>query len=94
MERPKQQLVSLSSVVISGMAAVVVAVFTIIASASFAALIFAAPLDSFVANGLWMALVTAVVVGLLVALTSSYAGAVAIPQDRVAPILAAASNHS
>ena len=67
---------------------VVVAIFTVIASASFAALIFSPPLDEFVGRGIWMALITALIVGLLVAITSSYPGAIAIPQDRVAPILA------
>jgi len=65
-----------------------VAVFTIIASASFAALIFHGVLQPYIASGLWMGLVTAVIVGLLVALTSSCHGAIAIPQDRIAPILA------
>src|SRR5580658_1474500 len=66
----------------------VTASFTIIACGSFAALIFAGPLHSFVAQGIWIGLFTALVVGLIVALASSYAGAIAIPQDRVAPILA------
>ena len=69
-------------------AGAVVAIFTVIASASFAALIFAGPVRDFVSSGIYMALVTAVVVGSLVALTSSCRGAIAIPQDRIAPILA------
>src|SRR5262249_24942740 len=51
-------------------------------------LIFTGPLDNFVAQGIWIGLFTALVVGFIVSLTSSYAGAIAIPQDRVAPILA------
>src|SRR5215471_10439265 len=69
-------------------AGAVLAVFTVIASASFAALIFAPPLDQFITHGIWMALITALIVGMVIALTSSYPGAIAIPQDRVAPILA------
>ena len=68
-------------------AGLVVAVFTIIASASFAALIFAGPVRDYVSSGIYLALVTAVVVGSIVALTSSCHTAVAIPQDRIAPIL-------
>jgi SulP family sulfate permease len=66
----------------------VVAVFTVIASASFASLIFSAPLNGFVPIGIRMALTTAVIVGTLVALTSSCRAVIAIPQDRVVPILA------
>jgi sulfate permease, SulP family len=68
-------------------AAFVTAAFTIIACGSFAALIFSGPLDHFVSQGIWIGLFTALVIGLFVSLTSSYAGMIAIPQDRVAPIL-------
>jgi SulP family sulfate permease len=64
-----------------------VAVFTVIASASFASLIFAGPLTGFVPVGIRMALVTAVLVGFLVAVISSCRVAIAIPQDRIVPIL-------
>ena len=63
-------------------------VFTIIAASSFASLIFVGPLQPFTGNGIWMMLWTAFVVGILVALSSSLRGVVAIPQDRIAPILA------
>jgi len=63
-------------------------VFTIIAASSFASLIFAGPLQPFTGNGIWLMLWTALVVGILVALTSSLRGVVAIPQDRIAPIMA------
>lgn len=69
-------------------AVLVTASFTIIACGSFAALIFNGPLGAFVARGIWIGLFTALVVGIVVALVSSYAGAIAIPQDRVAPIFA------
>ena len=65
----------------------VVAVFTVIASASFASLIFAGSLTGFVPVGIRMALVTAVLVGFLVAVMSSCRVAIAIPQDRIVPIL-------
>src|SRR5215468_3665632 len=84
--RQTHGLLSRLAIIIS--AGSVVAIFTVIASVSFASLIFAPPLDPFVASGIRVALTTAVVAGAWVALTSSYTGAIAIPQDRVAPILA------
>src|SRR5262249_27384659 len=69
-------------------AGLLVAIFTVIASASFASLIFNGPLSAFVPTGIRMALVAAVIVGLVVALSSSCRVAIAIPQDRIVPILA------
>ena len=63
-------------------------VFTIIAASSFASLIFAGPLQPFAGNGIWLMLWTALVVGIMVAVASSLRGVVAIPQDRIAPIMA------
>jgi SulP family sulfate permease len=77
-----------SGAVTTACAGFVTAAFTIIACGSFAALIFTGPLEGFVTEGIWMGLFTALVVGMIVSLASSYAGAIAIPQDRVAPILA------
>jgi sulfate permease, SulP family len=79
---------TLSGVMATASASCVVAAFTIIACGSFAALIFTGPLARFIDQGIWIGLFTAFVVGLIVSLTSSYAGAIAIPQDRIAPILA------
>src|SRR5689334_6897869 len=69
-------------------AALVAAAFTTIACSSFAALIFSGPLEQFVGRGIWLGLFTALVVGIIVSLLSSCPGVIAIPQDRVAPILA------
>ncbi len=69
------------------LAALVTASFTIVAAGSFASLIFSDRLHDAVGYGTWSALFAALVVGALVALTSSYRGAIAIPQDRIAPIL-------
>ena len=77
-----------SGTVTTASSALVTAAFTIIACSSFAALIFAGPLEPFVGRGIWLGLFTALVVGVLVSLMSSYPGAIAIPQDRVVPILA------
>jgi SulP family sulfate permease len=60
----------------------------VIAAASFASLIFSGPLNGFVPIGIRMALTAAVVVGMLVSLTSSCPAVIAIPQDRIVPILA------
>jgi SulP family sulfate permease len=79
---------TISKVAVTASAGFVVAIFTVIAAASFASLIFTGPLDSFVPSGIAMALTTAVVGGLIIALTSSSRVAIAIPQDRIAPILA------
>lgn len=79
---------ALSQAALNGSAGFVVAVFTVIASASFASLIFGGLLNDFVSTGIRMALTTAVVVGSLVAVTSSCRTAIAIPQDRIVPILA------
>src|SRR5215471_15841944 len=78
----------LSGTVATICASLVTAAFTIIACGSFAALIFTGPLEKFVGQGVWIGLFTAFVVGLIVSLMSSFVGAIAIPQDRIAPILA------
>lgn len=61
---------------------------TVITSASVATLIFTDPLAGHLAQGINAALITAVVVGLIVSLRSSCGIAIAIAQDRKAPILA------
>ena len=76
-----------SGAVTTASAAIVTAAFTMIACGSFAALIFSGPLEPYVGQGIWIGLFTALVVGIIVALASSCPGVIAIPQDRVAPIL-------
>ena len=76
-----------SGAVTTASAAIVTAAFTTIACGSFAALIFSGPLEPYVGQGVWIGLFTAVVVGIIVSLASSCPGVVAIPQDRIAPIL-------
>lgn len=58
---------------------------------SYAALIFSGVLASYVANGIGLALFGAVVLGLVVALTSSYRGMLALPQESPAALLAIAA---
>ena len=67
---------------------VVMAVVILIASLSFGTLIFSGDLAYGVADGIGVALVSAAIVGLVIAFRSSYPGSVAIPQDRTAPIMA------
>ncbi len=57
----------------------------LIASLSFGSLIFGGNLAFGVADGIGVALICASVVGLVVALLSSYPATVAIPQDRHRP---------
>lgn len=78
---PSRLLPSLAAGLVMGILLVVVAV-------SFAALIFSGQLVDFLPIGIGIALFSAVVFGVVVALLSSFPGAVAIPQDSPAAILA------
>jgi len=66
----------------------VVAIMTVVMSVSFVALIFVNPISGFVSEGTSLMLLMAAILGIFMALFSSYAGMIAIPQDRVAPIVA------
>lgn len=69
-------------------AGLVAGIVTILVEISFAAMIFAGDLVSFVPNGIGLLLFGALVIGIVVALTSSFSGTVAVPQDNSAAILA------
>jgi SulP family sulfate permease len=69
-------------------AGVVVAAFTVVLALSFGSLIFSGGLALASAQGVLIALITAVAGGLVVTWRSSYSAVMAIPQDRTAPILA------
>jgi SulP family sulfate permease len=66
----------------------ILAMLTVVLSVSFVALIFVDPIAGFVGEGSSLMLWTAVVAAVGMALFSSYAGMIAVPQDRVAPIIA------
>jgi SulP family sulfate permease len=66
----------------------VVAMMTMVLSVSFVALIFVGPITGFAGEGTNLMLLTAVILGIFMAVFSSYAGTIAVPQDRVAPIVA------
>jgi len=66
----------------------VVAMMTVVLSVSFVALIFVDPIGGFAGEGTSLMLLTAVIMGIFMAIFSSYPGTIAIPQDRVAPIVA------
>ncbi|MFQ5350348.1 MAG: SulP family inorganic anion transporter [Thermoanaerobaculia bacterium] len=70
------------------LAGLVVGIVVVIVALSFAALIFSGDLAVFVPNGIGLALYTSVVVGVVVALSSSFPGMVATPQDSPAAITA------
>jgi len=67
---------------------IVVTMMTVVLSVSFVALIFVDPITGFVGAGTSLMLMTAVVVAIFMGIFSSYAGTIAIPQDRIAPIVA------
>ena len=66
----------------------VVAMMTVVMSVSFVALIFVDPITGLVGEGTSLMLLMAAILGVFMAVFSSYAGTIAIPQDRVAPIVA------
>jgi len=72
----------------SAIGGLVAGMITVILSISFAMLIFGGELGAHLPAGIGLALFSAVLVAVIVALTSSYPATVAIPQDRIAPILA------
>ncbi len=61
---------------------------TVTIAVSFAALIFVSPIDGWMSYGSELMVFTAVVAGLGMFLFSSFPGTIAIPEDRIAPILA------
>jgi SulP family sulfate permease len=66
----------------------VVAMMTTVLSVSYVALIFVGPISSFMGEGASLMLLCAGIISIFMALFSSFAGTVAIPQDRVVPIVA------
>lgn len=74
----------LPSVVAGGVAGMI----TVVLSISFAILIFAGRITPHLPAGIGLALFSAALVAIIVSASSSYPGTIAIPQDRIAPILA------
>lgn len=72
----------------AGFSGLMVGALTIMASVSMAALVFVGGLSGHLGYGVKIALTTAVISGLVIALMSSCEVAISIPQDRTAPILA------
>ncbi|MBI9085005.1 MAG: SLC26A/SulP transporter family protein [Desulfobacterales bacterium] len=66
----------------------VTAVLTIIESVSYAALIFSGAMAAHISTGIAVTLTAAAVAGLVMSMTSSYPGTIAVPQNKIAPILA------
>ena len=78
---PSRLLPSLTAGLVAG-------IITVMVEISFAALIFSGDLSGFVSSGIGLMLFGAVVIGVVVALTSSHPGIVAAPKDIPAAILA------
>ncbi|MGZ6316489.1 MAG: SulP family inorganic anion transporter, partial [Anaerolineales bacterium] len=77
------------SLLLAGLTAgLIAAIVTISIMISLAALIWSGPLNQFLAGGIGLMLFGAFVIGVIVALTSSLPGVVAIPQDTPSAILA------
>jgi sulfate permease, SulP family len=66
----------------------VVAMMTVVMSVSFVALIFVDPITGLIDEGTSLMLLMAAILGIFMAVFSSYPGTIAIPQDRVVPIVA------
>ncbi len=79
--RPRRLIPNLISGSVTG-------ILTIVESVSYAALIFSGVLAVHISTGIGVALTTAAVAGLIMSMTSSYPGTIALPQNKVAPILA------
>lgn len=79
--QPNRLLPSLTAGLVSG-------ILTVMFSISFAAMIFSGDLSEYLSAGIGLTLFSAVVLGVTVAITSSFPGAVAIPQECPAAILA------
>jgi sulfate permease, SulP family len=69
-------------------AGAVIALMAVTMAVSIAALIFVRPIEGWMTYGSDLMLLTVIIAGLGMALFSSFAGTIAIPEDRVAPILA------
>jgi len=69
-------------------AGIVIALMTVTIAVSFAALIFVRPINDWMSYGSELMVFTAIVAGLGMVFFSSFPGMIAIPEDRVAPILA------
>lgn len=66
----------------------VTSILTIIESVSYAALIFSGDLAVHLSTGIGVTLTTAAIAGIVMSITSSYPGTIAVPQNKIAPILA------
>jgi SulP family sulfate permease len=82
--QPKRLVPSLVAGLVAGTVAILIEI-------SFAALIFSGDLSAFVSNGIGFTLFGASLIGILIALFSSFPGMVALPQDVPAALLAVAA---
>jgi SulP family sulfate permease len=83
-----RQEIALEKLIPSLITSSVVAMMTVVLSLSFVSLIFVEPINDFIGEGTNLMLLMAVILGVFMAIFSSYPGTIAIPQDRVAPVVA------
>ncbi len=74
-------------------AGLLIGTVSVLLSISLAALIFTGSLSAHLSTGIFLSLLSAAVIGAVVAATSSYPGTIALPHDRTAPILALMVGH-
>ncbi len=77
-----------SRLVSSLVAGGVTAILTVIESVSYAALIFSGAMAAHISTGIAITLTSAAVAGIVMTIGSSYPGTIAVPQNKIAPILA------
>ncbi len=68
-------------------AGLVIGLLVVFVEVSFAAMIFSGELDSFVSQGIGILLLGGLIIGVVVALTSSFTGTIALPQDSPVAIM-------
>jgi len=81
MSSPKSGQAGARDAAMSVMAGLVVGVMGVVSLTSYSALIFSGELARYLGQGIGVALLAGVVIALVTALTSSYRGVVATPQD-------------
>ncbi len=85
---PAQECSTVCAFMKSMLSGMIIGFLIILMSASFASVIFTGALVEFLPAGIGMMLITGVITGGLISLTSSYSGSISTPQDRTAPFLA------
>ena len=83
----KKSSITLKDVPPALSAGLVIGLLVVFVEVSFAAMIFSGELDIFVAQGIGILLLGGLIIGIVVALTSSFTGTIALPQDSPVAIM-------